>query len=197
MSKEKLVELLENVDKALKRSASSPWDEYVPFVSHGSTHTAFLTNEIGEPSLYNHLCYKLMVATDQEEFNLIINSPGGILDSAFMIADAIEHSKAKVKCKLAGTVASAATIITMSCKEIETSNNLAFMIHNYSSSGAQGKGHEMKARQTFIDRELNKSFKKYYLGFLSAQEIEDVIEGKDIWLNSEEVEERWQQKRCL
>lgn len=71
MSKEKLVELMENVDKALRRSAASPWDEYVPFVSHGSTHTAFLTNEIGEPSLYNHLCYKLMAANDQEEFNFI------------------------------------------------------------------------------------------------------------------------------
>lgn len=196
MSKEKLVELMENVDKALRRSAASPWDEYVPFVSHGSTHTVFLTNEIGEPSLYNHLCYKLMAANDQEEFNLIINSPGGMLDSAFMIADAIENSKAKVNCKLAGTVASAATIIAMSCEGIATSASLAFMIHNY-SSGMQGKGHEMKARQTFIDRELNKSFNKYYLGFLSAEEIEDVIEGRDIWLNSEEVEERWQHKRCL
>ena len=64
------------------------------------------------------------------------------------------------------------------------------MIHNY-SSGIQGKGHEMKARQTFIDNELNKSFERYYLGFLSEEEITDVIEGKDIWLNSQEVMQRW------
>lgn len=197
MGKEKLVELLENVDKALRRGAASPWDEFAPLVSHGSSHTAFLTNEIGEPSLYNHLCYKLMMANDQEEFTLVINSLGGIIDSAFMIADAIEKSKATVSCRLTGTVASAATIIALACSKIETSVNLAFMIHNYSSAAVQGKGHEMKARQTFIDRELNKSFNRYYLGFLSQEEINDVIEGKDIWLNSEEVEQRWQLKRCL
>lgn len=69
------------------------------------------------------------------------------------------------------------------------------MIHNYSAFGMQGKGHEMKARQNFVDRELNRTFKDYYIGFLSEEEINDVIEGKDIWLNFEEVNDRWATKK--
>jgi ATP-dependent protease ClpP protease subunit len=135
-----------------------------------------------------------MNANEVDEFTLVINSPGGILDSAFMVADAITRSQASVSAYVVGTVASAATIVALACDKLEASENLAFMIHNY-SSGIQGKGHEMKARQTFIDNELNKSFERYYLGFLSKEEITDVIEGKDIWLNSQEVMQRWEIKQ--
>lgn len=196
MSQEKLTKLLESVDRALRsKSTENPWDEYVPVISKGNDHTVFLTEAFADPSMYNKLCYCLMNASEEDQFKLVINSLGGTLDSAFMITDAIVKSKAHVTAYLAGTVASAATIIALSCDTLETTDNLSFMIHNYSSSGMQGKGHEMKARQTFIDKELNKSFNRYYKGFLSQQEIEDVIEGKDIWLNSEEVMQRWHKRQ--
>jgi len=47
----------------------------------------------------------------------------------------------------------------------------------------------------FIDKELNRSFEEFYSGFLTEKEIEDVIEGKDIWLNNQEVEKRWKNKK--
>jgi len=198
MSKENLEKLLKNVEKSLKtNNSNSEWDNFVPVVTDGIHYTAYLTENIGEPSQYNRLYHKLLSADEYNEFTLVISSPGGILDSAFMVADAIKSSPAKVTCKLIGTVASAATIIALVCDEIETTFNLAFMIHNYSSVGLSGKGHEIKAQQRFTDKELNKSFKKYYAGFLSNKEIEDVIDGKDIWLNAEEVNERWEKKKSL
>ena len=196
MSKENLEKLLKNVEKSLKNANSnSEWDNFVPIVTDGFRYTAYLTETIGDPSPYNRLYHKLLSADEHNEFTLVISSPGGTLDSAFMIADAIKCSPAKVTCKLIGTVASAATIIALVCDEMETTFNLAFMIHNYSSVGISGKGHEIKAQQRFTDRELNKSFKKYYAGFLSDEEIEDVIDGKDIWMNAEEVDERWKKKK--
>lgn len=135
----------------------------------------------------------LHTASENDEFILNINSPGGIIDSAIMVSDAIKCSNARVTARLTGTVASAATIIALVCDELITSDSLAFMVHNY-SSGSQGKGHEMKARQQFIDRELNRAFRDYYQDFLSESEISDIIEGKDIWLNNIEVDERWKNK---
>lgn len=197
MSQEKLIKLIENVDKALKKSSNTnAWESYVPISSFENTHYVYLTNTFDEPNYYNELCHMLYNANDYEEFILVINSPGGILDSVFMIIDAIKNTKANVICKLAGTVASAGTILALSCDELMISSNLTFMVHNY-SSGFQGKGHEMKARQNFIDRELNKSFKEFYSGFLSDEEIEDVIDGKDIWLNESEVLDRWNNKKSV
>lgn len=198
MSQDKLVKLLQDLEKSLRRgNSANEWDDYTPVVLEENRYTSYLTGEIMDPSQYNKLFHKLYNANEYDEFLLIINSLGGILDSAFMIVDAIKNSKAKVTCRLSGTVASAATIIALSCDELEASSSLSFMIHNYSASGVQGKGHEMKARQNFIDREINRSFEEFYAGFLTKEEIEDVIEGKDIWLNNEEVQERWKNRKEL
>mgnify|MGYP005987366593 CR=1 FL=1 len=197
MSQDKLVKLLQDVDKRLRNGNSiNEWYSYAPVISDGTKHTVYLTNEFAEPSLYNKLCHELVNANEYDEFTLVINSPGGILDSAFMIINAINTSSAKITARLVGTIASAATIIALSCDELIISDDLAFMIHNY-SAGMQGKGHEMKARQKFMDNQLENSFKNYYLGFLSEEEIQDILEGKDIWLNSKEVKDRWENKKAL
>ena len=49
----------------------------------------------------------------------------------------------------------------------------------------------MKAYQEFVDKNLNNAFADYYGGFLTPQEIESVIDGKDLWLGKEEVDRRW------
>lgn len=198
MNQEKLVKLLQELEKSLKKSGNENiWDEYCPIVAKDNEYFVYITSQIDEPSMYNKLIYMLNNANEYDKFIFIINSLGGMLDSTFMIVDAIKITKAKTICKLSGTVASAATIIALSCNEVFTSKGLSFMIHNYSSAGIQGKGHEMKARQNFIDKELNKSFREYYLGFLTEDEIVDIIDGKDIWLNNEEVDERWKNKQKL
>lgn len=169
------------------------WDQLVPIVQNRMHTDAYLTDGIDEPSYYNELCHILRNASKGETVNLYINTPGGIIDSAFMIVDAIKSSKAKVTAYLAGTVASAGTIISLSCDNLVVADHTAFMIHNYSGA-VGGKGHEMKARQEFIDRSLNDAFKSFYTGFLSEKEMAEVIDGKDMWMGKDEVMERWSYK---
>lgn len=179
----------------VKKNPVHPWDNSVPVIidAENKTFTAFITGSIDEPSHYNELCYLLHSSNKDDKFILHINTPGGIIDSAFMVADAIKHSKGHVKGRLSGTVASAGTIIAMQCHELEVADHLSFMIHNY-SGGMAGKGHEMKARQRFTDIHLNNAFKTFYKGFLSSEEMDSVIDGTDLWMGSEEVVERWQQR---
>jgi ATP-dependent protease ClpP protease subunit len=175
---------------------TSVWDDYVPILKQGNSYNVYLTDTIEMPSNYNKLVHLINTAEDFEVINLYISNGGGIVDSAFYIIDAIKHSKALVVGHLSATVASAATIIALSCDEIITSKYLSFMVHNY-STGMQGKGHELKAYQNFSDRELNRAFKEIYSGFLTDDEMNKVIEGADIWLNEDEVEERWERKSQL
>ena len=120
------------LDFELPRDATRIWDIYVPIVKSGNVTTAYLTNEISNPELYNELCYLLKVAKKTDKFILNINTPGGALDSANMIIDAITSSPATVVASLSGTVASAGTIITLACDEIEIADYTAWMTHNYS-----------------------------------------------------------------
>lgn len=112
------------------------WDLDVPII-HDKKHNkikVYLTGGIDEPSAYNELCYLLQEATKKDEIHMHLNTPGGIVDSAFMIANAMKRSKAKIIGHLSGTVASAGTLISMACDEIDAENHIAFMIHNYSGT---------------------------------------------------------------
>jgi len=169
------------------------WDLDVPIITNRFHTDAYILDGIDEPALYNELCHKLRTAERGDTFTLHLNTPGGMIDSAFMIVDAIKASKAKVTAYLTGTVASAGTLITMACDNIIVADHTSFMIHNY-SGGLGGKGHEMKARQEFVDNSLNTAFTAFYTGFLTDVEMKNVIDGKDMWMGKDEVLTRWSYK---
>lgn len=169
----------------------SIWEDHIPISKNGREIDVYITAEIVNPIEYNELCHLLRNATSKEIIRLHINTPGGRLDSATMIIDAIAASDAYVIGVLSGNVASAGTMIALACDELECSSYLEFMIH-YFSGGTGGKGNEIKAHSNFIDKHMPMIFKKMYAGFLTNKEIEDMIEGKDIWLNGDEVLERFE-----
>lgn len=168
----------------------SVWDDYVPIITNGRHTDVYLTDNIEAPSEYNKMCHLLAHAYTGDTITEHINNGGGYVDSGFMIIAANKASKAKIHGKLSGTVASVATIITLSCDTIEVADYVQFMIHNY-SGGASGKGHEMKAQMDFTDAELNKAFAEIYGGFLTPHEMELVIAGKDLWMGKDELLARW------
>lgn len=176
----------------LPDEATRIWDLQVPIIENKDDRvlSIYLRDTIDEPSIYNEMCYMLDNAKQGSTAHLYLNTPGGIVDTAFMIADVIKRSKAKVIAHLAGTVASAGTLITMACDDIVVAPFTSFMIHNY-SGGAVGKGHELKARQNFVDKQLNEAFESFYLGFLTKEEMSQVIDGTDFWMGASEIQERW------
>lgn len=173
---------------------TTEWDKYVPLITNKNSTHVYLTDGIDEPSFYNELCHNLYCADESDTFTLHINTPGGMLDTTFMLLDAMRNSKAHVIGHLTGTVASAGTIIALTCDELICSDDLSWMSHYYSSM-IGGKGNEIKARQTFTERTTSATFRRIHEGFFSKKEIEEMIEGKDFWLDEHEVRERWARKQ--
>lgn len=173
------------------KKTESIWEDHIPIARNGREIDAYIMAEIVNPIEYNELCHLLRNANSKETIRLHINTPGGRLDSATMIIDAIAASDAYIIGVLSGTVASAGTMIALACDELECSSYLEFMIH-YFSGGTGGKGNEIKAHSNFIDKHMPMVFKKMYAGFLTDEEIAGMIEGKDIWLNGDEVLARFE-----
>ena len=180
-------------DFELPKEVTRIWDLYVPYVKSTDQLDVYLNTGIDEPSYYSEICYILSTLTEDETVYFHINTPGGVLDSAFQLVDAIKGCRATTIARLTGTVASAGTIIALSCDKLIVAEHTSFMIHNY-SAGAYGKGNELKARQEHIDKSTNDAFKEFYSGFLADKEIKEIINGKDIWLTADEVRMRWQRK---
>lgn len=173
-----------------QEDVKSVWDKLVPIVKYGREYDIYLTSEIIYPFEYNEMCHVLSKLSNRNSVRLHITTPGGQLGSALKMCTAIQESPAEVTAVLSGSVASAGTIIALSCDKIECDFSLEFMIHML-SGGTEGKANEMKAQAQFMQRHYPELFKKIYKDFLTEDEIDLVIEGKDIWLDGDEVLERW------
>jgi hypothetical protein len=68
------------------------------------------------------------------------------------------------------------------------------MIHYYSAS-VEGKGSELKARQSFMNRILENLMYDVYEGFLTLAEVATTVEGADFWFDSTEVMDRWETRK--
>jgi ATP-dependent protease ClpP protease subunit len=167
------------------------FDFDVPILVRGQSTEVFLTTTIGVPCIYDELCYRLLEAGADETFTFHICTPGGDLDSAVRIIDAMRRSKATIIGDLSGSVNSAGTMITMGCDSIRCALHTSFMIHYYSAS-VEGRGSELKSRQDFMNRILENLMYDIYEGFLTKKEIASTVGGADFWFDHQEVMDRWE-----
>ena len=177
----------------IPKEKSDLWSDHCPIVKSrdGRNIQVFLTDAIDAAGFYNELVFTLNNTVEGDVVKFHINNGGGDIDSAFFIRDALLNCKAKTIARLSGTVASASTVITLACDEVEVTPFLSFMSHNY-SHGTHGSGNQVKGYVDFTDRELKRAFREVYTNFLTEDEIALVTEqDKEIWLNEIEVAERW------
>lgn len=172
---------------------SSTWDKAVPIVADETTVYAYMPEEVYSVGNYCELIHTLE-HTKAKTIKLIMNNGGGDLYAMLSIADAISRSKAKVVAQISGCVASATTMLTLCCDEIEVAKNTSWLTHYY-SGGTAGKGNEIKARNAFDDVEIPRLFKEIHKGFLTKDEIEKVLDGKDMWMSEKEIMKRWKNKQ--
>lgn len=157
---------------------------------HVAIHHFYLFGEIEDDiNKYSDLLNVLKTAGEDDTIVIYINSEGGSLRMAIQIVNSMMASNAKVITSLDGDAYSAATMIFMAGHEYVINPNCSFMIHNY-SGGFVGKGHEVRTRVDHVNDYVAKMMKKFYEKILTEEEIEAVIDGRDIWMDSEELIER-------
>lgn len=148
-----------------------------------------LDQDILEPSYYRNLITVLNNATENDLIVLNINSQGGMLDSAINIMDALSNTRAHTLAYTTGSCYSAATLIALSCNSVEVGEFSNWMIHD-GSYGVVSKSTDIVNRASFENKFIRKLFKKVYVPFINETELEDIMRGLDLWLTSEEVQER-------
>ena len=149
-----------------------------------------IDEDIKEPSYYRTLIEVLNNATEQDLVVLNINSGGGLLDSAISIIDALRNTRAATLAWISGSAYSAAGLIAVSCQNLEVGEFASLMCHN-SQYGLGGYTTDIKDRAVFEHKMISKIMHSVYKYFLSYEEIESVLANKTIWLDAEEIAERF------
>lgn len=149
-------------------------------------HDLYLTGEIGPADQYTDWFELLRNASKSDIIRIHINSYGGDLFTAVQLMRCITESEGNIIASVEGACMSAATMVFLQADTFEVSEHSAFMFHNYSGISI-GKGGEMFAQVSFEKKLFDKLMNKVYSEFLSENEIKDILEGRDLWLDGDEV----------
>ncbi|WP_211236872.1 Clp protease ClpP [Chitinimonas koreensis] len=149
----------------------------------------YLSGEIQEPQYYTELFYTLRSASETDLIYLHLNSPGGNFDTGLQIINNMQASPAHVVTVLEARAYSMAALIFLVGDELIVHDNCQLMFHIYSGSFA-GKGNEQQAQVIALGSWFEKVMFRICAPFLSSAEIEKILKGNDLWLDSDEIRRR-------
>ncbi len=169
-------------------------EEIKPFSHYEQTltqkiHHFYLLSYIEEPSNYVDMIHKFHVAGPDETIVIHLNTPGGDLMTGIQLINSMQSTQARVVCSLEGEACSLGSLIFLAADEFLVHDNSLMMIHNF-SGGIYGKGNEQVSQLEATIKWFNNIAKKYYLPFITEDELNDVLKGEDLWLQAEDIRKR-------
>lgn len=169
---------------------NSPY-EMVEYSTTSHEYHVYLSDAFDDPLEYVDLLTSLRRASPFDIFYIYLNTPGGRLDTGLQLINAIRDSAAHVVTILDPQAYSMGALLFLSGKELVVPENSMLMFHNY-SSGLHGKGNEQLAEVQAASRSFEKVMKKVCQPFLSGDEVKSILNGQDLWLDSDDILKRLQ-----
>jgi len=164
-----------------------------PNVFGGKEYTIYI-EEFDDYRRYIEAINIVRTASSNDTIVFVINSPGGYIDIMDAFLHAIDISEARViSAEIAGEACSAAAILALACDELYVTYNSVMLIHSM-RAGYYGKVQDLEHYTDMSKIQNNRIATRYYKHFLTDDEIDDVLTGKELWLTAEEIEERWKMK---
>lgn len=149
----------------------------------------YLDENIREAKYYRTMLQAVDSLGEGDLLLLKINSYGGQLDGAIAIINAIENTDADVHAEIEGVAASAASLIALAAPSISVSPYATMMVHS-ATFGAFGKQSDVISHASFVDKQVRNLMGSVYKDFLTDKELEEVIMGKEMWFDAEEIVRR-------
>lgn len=157
---------------------------------------AYLDENIKEAKYYRNWIQSVESLNEGDLVYLSVNSYGGYLDGAIAIINAIQSTDANVHVCIDGVAASAASLIALAAPSISVSPYASMMIHA-ATFGAFGKQSDVISHASFVDKQVKALMHDIYKDFLTEEEFQEVIVGREIWFDAEEIVSRLKRRAEL
>ena len=148
-----------------------------------------IDTRIREASYYRHVAQRITNTSENDLIKFEIHSPGGAYNGLTALLSAVLRTEATTVAYMNGECHSAASMLALSCDEVQVSP-FASMLCHFVRYGTAGKSSDIKA---FVDHTHDTGaevFRGIYWGFLTEDEVGACIEGKELWLNAVEIQSR-------
>ena len=185
-----------------RNSSSGEEDNILPFnfnqqapvlctTYNSNIYDIYLDEPIREPSYYRNAFQTLRNVSEGDVVRIFINTPGGNASTAIQFINLIRECSAEVIGVLEGEGYSAGGLILLNCPNIKIAPFSTLMAHT-AFYGTVGTAKNVKDQVDFNDAEVERLIRSTYKYFLTEDEIEEVLNNKEIWLNDEQIGERLQ-----
>lgn len=153
------------------------------------THVIKVWEDIGEPSDWTDELDLINNSSEMDTIVLDICSGGGILDTAMLFNRALRNTPAHTVAIIGPSAASAASVFALSCREFVLDETSSLMIHT-STYGILAKDTDIFEHANFSRKQLKALYESVYRGFLTEEELQDVIKGTPFYFDADQLEER-------
>lgn len=156
----------------------------------------YLDDDILPARFYRPLLQHLLNAGSDDIVELYINSDGGCLSGGQQIIEGIRLSQASVYAIVTGACHSAASMIMLNCEDVLITDSAESLVHCASYGMGRSKQSDVKSHVDFSTKQLEKLIDETYEGFLSAEEINSVKNGKELWFNADDLRSRLEKRNA-
>lgn len=170
--------------------------QLLSYVKEVCNYEVYLSDALDEPILYVELITALRQAGPDDTFHIYLNTPGGRMDTGLQLINAMKESAARIVTILDPHAYSMGALLFLCGDELIVPEHGMLMFHNY-SSGLIGKGNEQLAEVQAASKSYERVMSRLCLPFLTKDEIQRILNGQDLWLDSEDIETRLQAMQRL
>jgi len=159
-------------------------------------YTMFIDDEITAPADYRDEFDLLENAQEGDIIVININSGGGRLDTTLQFIALMDSCQGHVVTKLAGQACSGAAMIFLSGHELQVAPLAELMAHS-ASGGYGGKVSDLAAFAKHNESHIANVMEDIYKGFLDDEEMQRLHEGKEFWMQADEIRQRLEKRSEL
>ena len=163
--------------------------------NHGVQYSVNVSQVFGSPHTFDEVIHLLSVATPEDIINFNINSNGGDFYSLVALRNAIRQTEAQVYMNLLGMCASAGSALFLENADgYKIHEDSCMMIHSMQCGTGYTDANTIATRAEH-NKKINERFvRNTYKDFLTEDEIESVLNSKEIYLEDFEIRERLQKR---
>lgn len=148
-----------------------------------------IDTEIRSAVYYRQVVNKIEELGEGDLVVFRISTPGGDLAGLVELLHAISNTDADTMAEVVGDAYSAGSLLALACDSIVIGKYANFLCHSC-SFGSRGKSTDVQRHVQHLSKYAEDIFRECYEHFLTEEEIKDVLEGKELYLNNNEVSER-------
>ena len=140
-----------------------------------------------EPRYYRNVTDICLQAQEDDQIHFHLNSGGGSVSALNTCLDAISRTDAITVAVIQGDCHSAASILALHCDFVDVGLYATMLCHHASYPIPFQKAADVESMVQHYSENLRDLMQETYEGFMTPSEIQEMLDGKQFYMNSKEI----------